>query len=131
MNRRTRKPSSYVCQNCTRNPRGTCVTVIQAHRANIPSVIAQVGLVRRIELKCWGCGNSHRKRLKSKNCARLDPHQLTELQKTLLSHLQPYHVKENAFPFSIGTGEESWCHNFQSESKQQWKTMGFCTTKKV
>ncbi|PNF24291.1 hypothetical protein B7P43_G13588, partial [Cryptotermes secundus] len=62
-------------------------------------------------------------------CVRCVPHQLTEEQKTQriagsLGHLQQYHEEEYAFLSCIATGDETWWHYFEPNSKrqsQQWK----------
>ncbi|GFQ76765.1 histone-lysine N-methyltransferase SETMAR [Trichonephila clavata] len=38
-----------------------------------------------------------------------------------LSHLQRYHEEECGFPSQIVTGDETWCHHFETESKRKSK----------
>ncbi|PNF29904.1 hypothetical protein B7P43_G07269, partial [Cryptotermes secundus] len=64
-----------------------------------------------------------------KICAQWVQRQLMEEQNTQrmavsLGHLQRYHEEEYAFLSLIATGDETWCHYFEPESKrqsQQWK----------
>lgn len=73
-----------------------------------------------------------------KICMQWVPHQLTEEEKTQrmavsLGHLQQYHVEEHVFLSRIATGNETWCHHFEPESKwqsQQWKHVNSAPPKK-
>lgn len=66
-----------------------------------------------------------------KICVQWVPHSLTEDQKlnrmlTSLQHPERYHDEEYRFLSRIVTGDETWCHYFQPESKRQnlqWKHM--------
>ncbi|GFX64623.1 uncharacterized protein TNCV_1671591 [Trichonephila clavipes] len=58
--------------------------------------------------------------------AQLIPSQLTAEQRNTwnvlsLSHLQLYHEEEYGFPSQIVTGDETWGHHFEPESKRQSK----------
>ena len=110
----------------------------QAHRAITPDAIGRInGLIqanRRIteeEIRVQ-VGISHgsvHTIIKDhlhyrKICAQWVPHQLTEGQKidrmaSCLSHLQRYDEEEYAFLSCIVTGDETWCHHFEPESKRQ------------
>ncbi|PNF38204.1 hypothetical protein B7P43_G13464 [Cryptotermes secundus] len=54
------------------------------------------------------------------------PYQLTEEQKTQrmaasLGHLQRYHEEEYAFLSRIATGDETWCHHFETINAQRYE----------
>ena len=73
-----------------------------------------------------------------KICAQRVPYQLTAEQRNArmalsLSHLQRYHEEEYRFLSHIVTGDETWCHNFEPESKRQrkqWKRATYHLQKK-
>ncbi|GBM86934.1 hypothetical protein AVEN_129018-1 [Araneus ventricosus] len=61
-----------------------------------------------------------------KICAQWVPHHLTAEQRNnrmalSLSQLQRYHEEEYGFLTHIVTGDETWCHHFEPESKCQSK----------
>ncbi|GBN66295.1 hypothetical protein AVEN_161903-1 [Araneus ventricosus] len=68
-----------------------------------------------------------------KICAQWVPHQLTAEQRNnrmalSLSHLQRYHEEEYGFLSHIVTGDETWCHHFEPESKRQSKQWKHATS---
>ncbi|GFU11572.1 histone-lysine N-methyltransferase SETMAR [Trichonephila clavipes] len=68
-----------------------------------------------------------------KICAQWIPNQLTTEQRNTrmaqsLSHLQRYHEAEYDFLLQIVTGDETWNHRFEPESKRQSKQLKRATS---
>ncbi|GFW48182.1 histone-lysine N-methyltransferase SETMAR [Trichonephila clavipes] len=112
----------FPCRNCGGGDRGGVTISTSGNFAELNHIVTCMVLKPTTGVPLAPCHDEFRGLLDlTTSDSQLTAEQRNTWNVLSLSHLQLYHEEEYGFPSQIVTGDETWGHHFEPESKRQSK----------